>query len=177
LDPHLRGRQISGDPRPEFLARLAGSLGGGWLERRRFVRELGQHLEDCVAELSEAGVPEDAAVRDAMARLGDVDAIVEAVRATRSNRSLSWRRVGRVPVAWIAVGAMSIVTFAAAELPQASGAKVPGPQLAPATHAEAQKPKPLRREYTSTPGHAKSRSQQNRTCRCSRDVARGRSRS
>jgi hypothetical protein len=104
---------------------VAGSLGGGWLERRRFVKELEHHLEDCVADLRRAGVPEDAACRDAIARLGDVDAIVGAVRATRSARSLSWRRLARVHLAWIAVGAMSIVTVGAAELPQASGAKVP----------------------------------------------------
>ncbi len=129
--------QISGDPRTEFLARLASSLGGGWLERRRLIRELEHHLEDSVADLRDAGVPEDAAVRDAMARLGDVDAIVGAVRASRATRSLSWRRVTRVPVAWIAVGAMSIVTLAAAELPQASGAKVPEFHIAPAIHVRA----------------------------------------
>jgi hypothetical protein len=112
---------------------VAGSLGGGWLKRRRFVKELEHHLEDSVAELREAGMPEDAAVRDAMSRLGGVETIVDAARATRCARSMSWRTVGRVPIAWIAVGAMSIVTFAAAELPQASGAKVPGPPLTHAT--------------------------------------------
>ena len=79
-----------------------------------------------MADLRQAGVPEDAAVRDAIARLGDVDTIVSAARATRSPRRLSWPSVTRVPIAWIAVGAMSIVTLAAAELPQASGAKVSG---------------------------------------------------
>jgi hypothetical protein len=166
LDPRPRERQISGDPRDEFLARLACSLDGGPLKRRRLVKELEHHLEDSVAELTEAGVPRDAAVREAIARLGDVDAIVAATRATHSTRSISWRRVGRVPIAWIAVGAMSIVTFAAAELPQASGAKVPEPRLVPAIHAV----------HTSTRRQAGDRSKHNRTCRCSRDVARGRSR-
>jgi hypothetical protein len=42
------------------------------------VRELEHHLEDCVADLEGTGVPEDAAVHAAIARLGDVDAIVGA---------------------------------------------------------------------------------------------------
>ena len=96
------------------------------MERRRFLSELEHHLEDCVADLRQAGVPEEAAVRDALARLGDVGTIVSAARATRSTRRLSWQNVARVPIAWIAVGAMSIVTLAAVELPQASGAKVTG---------------------------------------------------
>jgi hypothetical protein len=116
-----------------------------------------------VADLTESGVPHDTAVRDAISRLGDVDAIVDAVQATRANRSMSWRRIGRVPIAWIAVGAMSIVTFAAAELPQASGAKVPGPIHAPATHAP--------------PARPEIRGQKSHTCRCSRVVARGHLRS
>jgi hypothetical protein len=137
LRPRPRGQEISDDPTAQFLATLADSLGGGWLQRRRFLRELEHHLEDCVADLRQAGVPKEAAVRDALARLGDVDTIVSAARATRSTRRLSWQNVARVPIAWIAVGAMSIVTLAAVELPQASAAKVI-------------------------------------TCRCSRDVARGR---
>jgi hypothetical protein len=139
---------------------VAGSLGGGWLERRRFVRELEHHLEDCVAELRQAGAPEDAAVRDAMSRLGDVAAIVGAARAARSTRSKSWRRAGRVPIAWIAVGAMSIVTFAAAELPQASGAKVPSPQPAPATHVVHARASTTRPQRPLTRHQAKSQSQQ-----------------
>jgi hypothetical protein len=114
---------------------VAGSLGGGWLKRRRFVRELEHHLEDCVADLEAAGVPEDTAVRDAIARLGDVDTILSAVRATRSTRRLSWQRVARIPIAWIAVGAMSIVTLVAAELPQASSAKVSADHVAAASPA------------------------------------------
>jgi hypothetical protein len=156
---------------------VAASLGGRWLERRRLVKELEHHLEDSVAELAEAGVPHDAAVRDAMSRLGGVDAIVDAARATRRRRSMSWRRVGRVPIAWIAVGAMSIVTFAAAELPQASGAKVPAPALTPAIHAELKPVKTAREEQSVARHQAKNRTQQRRTCRCSRDIARGRSRS
>jgi hypothetical protein len=147
------------------------------LERRRFVRELEHHLEDCVADLKQAGVPEDEAVRDAMARLGDVDAIVGAVRATRSTRSLSWQSVTRVPIAWIAVGAMSIVTLAAAELPQASAAKVPGFHVARATHAGAERANSRPHEQSRTSHEAKSRSHLPLNCRCSRDLARDRSRS
>jgi hypothetical protein len=132
---------------------VAGSLTGGWWERRRLVKELEHHLEDCVAELEGAGVPEEVAVHDAIARLGDVEAIVAAARATHSTRSLPWRRAKRVSLAWIAVGAMSIVTLAAAELPQASGAKVPGFHVAPAPHVK---------RHVQSP----------RTCRCSRDPAR-----
>lgn len=175
LDPRPRGLEISGDPRAEFLARLAGSLGGGWLERRRFVRELKHHLEDCVADLRQAGVPEDAAVRDAIARLGDVDTIVSAARATRSPRRLSWPSVTRVPIAWIAVGAMSIVTLAAAELPQASGAKVTRLRVAPATHVGAGQASRWRHEHSRTSHQAKRRSHLSPTCRCSRNVARDRS--
>jgi hypothetical protein len=177
LAPRQRGLQISGDPRAEFLAGVAGSLGGGWLERRRLVRELEHHLEDCVADLEGTGVPEDAAVHAAIARLGDVDAIVGAVRATRSTRSLSWRRVKRVPLAWIAVGAMSIVTIAAAELPQASGAKVPGFDVAPPTHLGVGDASRRHRDHRRTDPTAKRQVHLPRTCRCARDRARDRSRS
>jgi hypothetical protein len=119
-----------------------------------------------VADLKQASVADDAAIRDAMARLGDVDAIVGAVRATRSTRSLSWRRVARVPIAWIAVGAMSIVTLAAVELPQASGAKVPGFHVAPATHVGVRPAGGRRYEPSRTGNQAKSRVHLPRTCRC-----------
>jgi hypothetical protein len=177
LTPRPRELQINGDPKAEFLARVAGSMGGGRLERRRLVRELEHHLEDCVADLEGAGVPEDAAVRAAIARLGDVDAIVGAVRATRSTRSPSWRSVKRVPLAWIAVGAMSIVTLAAAELPQASGAKVPGIRVAPVTHPGVAQTGGWQRDHRRTDGQAKRELQLPRTCRCSPDPARDRSRS
>jgi hypothetical protein len=173
LGPRPRGRQINGDPRAEFLDSLAGSLGGGWLQRRRLVSELEHHLEDCVADLKQAGVAEDAAIRDAIARLGDVDAIVGAVRASRSTRSPFWRSVARVPIAWIAVGAMSIVTLAAAELPQASGAKVPAFHVAPATHVGVRQAGPSRHEHSRTSQPATSRVQLPRTCRCSQNVACG----
>jgi hypothetical protein len=157
---------ISGDPRAEFLATLAGSLGGGWWQRRRIVRELEHHLEDCVADLEQAGVPEDAAIRDAMARLGDVDAIVGAVRATRSSRRLSWQSVTRVPIAWIAVGAMSIVTLAAAELPQVSGAQATRLQPAPATHVRVGQASGCLRAHSGTDHKATRRSHLPRACRC-----------
>jgi hypothetical protein len=174
LDPRPRERQIRGDPQAEFLASLAASLGRGWVERRRLVRELEQHLEDCVAELKQAGLAEDAAVRDAMARLGDVEAIVGAVRAARPARSLSWRRATRVPIAWIAVGAISIVTLAAAELPQASGAKVRDLHVAPVTHVGVGHATRWRHESSRTSDNAECRSQLPRTCHCSRDLARDR---
>lgn len=169
MGPHPREPRISGDPRAEFLARLADSLGGGRLARRRLLREIEDHLEDCVADLRLAGVPEDEALGDAMARLGEVDAIVGAFRATRSTRCRPWQRVARVPVAWIAVGAMSLVTLVAAELPQASGAKVSEPPVTHArvVHATGQRPRAI-----VTRRHTKTNS--SRTCRCSRDVARGR---
>jgi hypothetical protein len=174
LHPRPRGREINGDPRTEFLARVTESLGGGWLERRRVVSELEHHLEDCVADLREAGVPEEAAVRDAMARLGDVDTIVTAVRATRSTRRLSWPGITRVAIAWIAVGAMSIVTLAAVELPQASGAKVTGVPAAASTHVAAGDAISRRHEHSRAGHEAKHRTHLRITCRCSRDVARDR---
>jgi hypothetical protein len=127
------------------------------LERRRLVRELEQHLEDCVADHEQAGVPEDAAVHDAIRQLGDVDTIVSAVRAARPTRRLSWQRVTRVPIAWIAVGAMSIVTLAAAELPQASGAKATMLQVAPATHVGAGQVNRSRRTHSRASHQAKGR--------------------
>lgn len=175
LRPSPRGLEISGDPRAEFLARLTESLGGGWLHRHRVVSELEQHLEDCVADLRQAGVPEEAAVRDAIARLGDVDTIVSAVRATRSTRRLSWPSVTRVAIAWIAVGAMLIVTFAAVELPQASGAKAIRLPVAPSTHVGLGPASRWRHEHSRTGHKATRRSHLPRTCRCSRDLARDRS--
>jgi hypothetical protein len=110
-----------------------------------------------VADLEQAGVPEDAAVHHAMRQLGDVDTIVSAVRAVRSPRRLSWQRVTRVPIAWIAVGAMSIVTLAAAELPQASGAKATTLHVAPATHVGAGQVNTWRRTHSRASHQAKGR--------------------
>jgi hypothetical protein len=117
-------------------------------------------------------VPEDEALGDAMVRLGEVDEIVGAFQAARSTRSRSWRGVARVPVAWIAVGAMSIVTLVAAELPQASGAKVQGPPGAPVTHVSVGQATGQRPDATVTRRHTNTN--RPRTCRCSRDVAHGR---
>jgi hypothetical protein len=152
-----RGLEISGDPRAEYLARLTASLGGGWLERHRVLSELEHHLEDCVADLKQAGVPEEKAVRDAIERLGDVDTIVSAVRATRSTRRLSRPTVTRVGLAWIAVGAMSIATFAGVELPQASGAKAIRLQVAPSTHVGLGEASGWRHEHSRTGDLAKRR--------------------
>ena len=128
-----------------------------------------------MADLKQAGVAEDAAIRDAIARLGAVDAIVGAVRATRSTRAPVWRSVARVPIAWIAVGAMSIVTLAAVELPQASGAKVPAFHVAPTTHVGVQQASGSRHEHRRSSHQTTRRVQPPRTCRCSRDIARGHS--
>lgn len=157
---------ISDDPRAEFLARLTKSLGGGWWERRRIVRELEHHLEDCVADLKQTGMPEDAAVHDAMTRLGDVDAIVGAVRATRSRRRVSWQSVTRVPIAWIAVGAMSIVTLAAAELPQVSGAQATRLEPAPPTPVQAGPASGCLHAHSSTDRKVTHRRHLPRACRC-----------
>jgi hypothetical protein len=99
--------------------------------------ELAHHLEDCLVDLAQAGMPEEEAVREAIARLGQVDTIVSAVRSARSPRRLSWDGVTRVATAWLAVGAMSIVTFAAIELPEAPGAKATRLQVAPSTRVGA----------------------------------------
>jgi hypothetical protein len=174
LRPRPRGLEISQDPKAEFLARLTESLDGGWLERRRLLRELDHHLEDCVADLREAGVGEEAAVRDSIARLGDVDTIVDAVRATRLTRRLSWQSVVRVPVAWIAVGAMSMVTLAAVELPQASGAKVTRLQVAPSTHVGVGQASMWRHGHSRMSQQARRRSHLPLSCPCFRDAARDR---
>lgn len=159
LRPRPRGLEINDDPKAEFLAKLSQSLGRGWLQRRRVLSELEHHLEDCVADLRQAGLLEEAAVREAMARLGDVDTIVSAVRATRSTRRLSWRSVTHVAVAWIVVGAMSIVTFAAIELPQAAGAKPTRAQAAPARSCQ--------HDHGPTGGQAAHGSRIPRAIRCS----------
>jgi hypothetical protein len=174
LGPRPRGPQISCDPKAEFLTKLADSIGGGWLERRRFVREIEHHLDDSVAELTRDGLPEDEAVSDALARLGDVDAITGAFRVSRATRRRSWPRAVRVPVAWLAVGAMSIVTLAAAELPQASGAKVPEFRVTPVPHVRVWQAGRQPPPSSGTRQHAKARTHPPRTCRCSRDLARGR---
>lgn len=93
------------------------------LARRRLLSELVQHIDDSVAELEASGISSDEAIEEALRRLGDVDTIAAAVRATRSSRrSHRWAQRLRSP-AWVAVAAMSLVTAWAAELPQASGAK------------------------------------------------------
>lgn len=116
-------------------------------------------------------MPEDQAAADALARLGEVDAIARAFQATRSTRPRSWREVARVPVAWIAVGAMSVVTLVAAELPQASGAKVPEFPVAPVTHVRAGQATGQRPHPTVTRRTTKTNPPS--TCLCYRDVARG----
>jgi hypothetical protein len=114
---------VTDDPRRRFLRALKRELRGGPLTRRRVLREIAAHLDDLVAELEACGRCEDAAVAEALGRLGDVDTITSAFREVRPGRR-GWSRLRslRSP-AWAAVGAMSLVTAWAADLPQASGAK------------------------------------------------------
>ena len=125
---------MSDDPRERFLSALKRGLRCGPLRRRRVVREIAAHLDDTVSELEARGMAEPAAVDEALRRLGDVGAITSAFHAVgRSRGRVSAARRLRSP-AWLAVGAMSLVTAWAAELPQASGAKAT--MLAhPAVHA------------------------------------------
>lgn len=111
------------DPMRRFLRALSRELRWRPLTRRRLLRELAQHLEDSAADLQAAGLSPDAALREALTRLGDAEAIASFSRSV-SARGRWDRTVGRLrSPAWVAVGAMSLVTAWAAELPQASGAK------------------------------------------------------
>jgi hypothetical protein len=111
------------DPQQQFLTALRRELRYRPLARRRALAEIAAHLDDAVAELEAGGLPRAAAVQEALRRLGGVATITTAFRQTRPRRGDRTRvRWLRSP-AWIAVGAMSLVTAWAAELPQASGAK------------------------------------------------------
>jgi hypothetical protein len=122
---------VSDDPRRRFSKALNRDLRCGRLRRRRLVRELSAHLDDTVAELEARGMPEPVAVEEALRRLGDTSTIAAALREQRPERRRAIRL--RSP-AWVAVGAMSLVTAWAAELPQASGARPTTPGLS-AAHA------------------------------------------
>jgi hypothetical protein len=114
---------VSDDPRERFLTALKRGLRCGPLKRRRVVREIRAHLDDTVGELEAGGMPESSAIQEALRRLGDVATIISAFREIQPERGRwSWARRLRSP-AWVAVGAMSLVTVWAAELPQASGAR------------------------------------------------------
>jgi hypothetical protein len=113
------------DPRERFVRTLKRGLRCGPLERRRVLREITAHLDDTVAELRASGMTEAAAVHEALRRLGDAGTITSAFRKVRPARARRVRRL-RSP-AWVAVGAMSLVTAWAAELPPASGAKATTP--------------------------------------------------
>jgi hypothetical protein len=111
------------DPKRSFLRALARELRWRPLARRRLLIELAQHLDDSAAELQASGLSPDAALREAIRRLGDVEAIASSFRSAIA-RGRWDRTVGRLrSPAWVAVGAMSLVTAWAAELPPASGAK------------------------------------------------------
>lgn len=120
---------MTDDPRERFVRTLKRGLRCGPLKRRRVLREITAHLDDSVAELKASGMADPAAIQEALRRLGDVGTITSAFRRVRPERA-RWVRRLRSP-AWVAVGAMSLVTAWAAELPQASGAKA----TTPAAHA------------------------------------------
>ena len=112
-----------------------------------------------MADLTQAGKPEEEAVREAIVRLGQVETIVSAVRSTSSPHRLSWHGVTRVATAWLAVGAMSIVTFAAVELPDASGAKATRLQVGPSRRVGAGQVTLCRHDRSPTSHHAERRNQ------------------
>jgi hypothetical protein len=134
---------VTDDPRERFLRTLKRGLRCAPLKRRRVLREITAHLDDTVAELKACGMVEPAAVQEALRRLGDVGTITSAFRKVRPERA-GWVRRVRSP-AWVAVGAMSLVTAWAAELPQASGAKATTP-TAHSRHL-------ARPGYLARPGH------------------------
>lgn len=113
----------SPDPRRRVLRALSRELRWRPVTRRRLVKELAQHLDDSAAHLQEAGLSPDQALREAVNRLGDAQAIASSVRSV-SHAGRWGRRARRLrSPAWVAAGAMSLVTAWAAELPPASGAK------------------------------------------------------
>ena len=106
-----------------YLRTLTRELRWRPLARRRLVVELSAHLDESAAELRAAGMTGDDAAAEAVRRLGDPESVVAACRL--AGRHPRWNLRGRRlrSPAWLAVGAMSLVTAWAAELPQASGAK------------------------------------------------------
>jgi hypothetical protein len=144
---------VTDDPRERFVRTLKRGLRCGPLKRRRVLREITAHLDDTLTELKASGMAEPAAVQEALRRLGDVGTITSAFRKVRPERA-RWVRRLRSP-AWVVVGAMSLVTAWAAELPQASGAKA----TTPAAHARHLGSRHLARpgELTRPAGRAKPR--------------------
>lgn len=125
----------SPSPRERFLRTLQEELACGRLTRRRVLREIAEHLDDLVADLRAAGVPADAAVDEALRRMGEPEVIASAFSNLRSSTRTQRRiRALRSP-AWVAVAAMSVVTAWAAELPPASGAKSAARPQAFTSHA------------------------------------------
>jgi len=118
---------VSDDPRERFLNDLKRELRRGPLTRRRAVREITAHLDDAVNELMATGMTETAALAEALRRLGDVGTITSAFHELRPQRGRRWGVRGLRSPAWVAVGAMSLVTALAAELPQTSGARAKTP--------------------------------------------------
>src|SRR5579859_6479371 len=124
-----RAPVTSVDPKRPLLRALSRELRWRPLARRRLVSELAAHLEDSAADLRSAGWPADNAEAEAARRLGDPETVAAAFQAARTG---PWSRArGLRSPAWIAAGAMTLVTAWAAEVPQASGAKT----TASAAHA------------------------------------------
>jgi hypothetical protein len=111
------------DPERQLLRAMSRELRWRPLTRRRLLVELAAHLEDSAADLRADGCSADEAAGEAARRLGEPELVAASFRSLRSDgwRKLPARRL-RSP-AWIAAGAMSVVTAWAAEVPQASGAK------------------------------------------------------
>jgi HAAS len=124
----------SGDPRHGVLRALAAELHCGPRARRRILCELSDHLDDAVDDLRRAGVPANEAIEQAVNRLGDAEAIASAFADSRTEAGRWSSLRTRRSLAWVAVGAMSVVMACAAEVPQASGAKAPARVTVPAQH-------------------------------------------
>lgn len=120
---------MSDDPRDQFVKALRRALRCGPVRRRRVMREVRAHLDDTVTELEASGMDETEAVQEALRRLGEVATITSAFREARTRRRGAPRGRSLRSPAWVAVGAMSLVTALAAELPQASGAKANAPSV------------------------------------------------
>jgi hypothetical protein len=157
----LRELPISSDPRADFLGMLASDLPGHRLARRRILREIEHHLDDCVADLRASGMTEAAAVSDAVARMGRPEMIGAAFRTVRPNRRLSWRSAAVMSPAWLIAGVLSIAVAWAAESPPTSGAKTPpsisvryppAPSVGNASHRDSRRRSGTTRRRRRDPG-------------------------
>ena len=80
-------------PRPDFDTLRDELLRAGVapLHARRAVDELDDHFEDLLLDRLEAGVPRDAAEREACRQLGDLAVVAEGMRSNPDLRSWAWR--------------------------------------------------------------------------------------